>query len=192
MSKSIGKGILSFMKLEDDYEYDEYDEEDEDEDEDEEYEEESSRKFGFGFFKRSKDADEYDEDEDEDEDEEEEEEKRSFFGRNSKNNVVSMENERNRGKKKMEVRVIRAKQFADSKEIVDELLAGKTVVLNLVDAGFDNAQRLIDFTYGACYAINGHFQKADEFMFVAAPKNVDISGAISEIEAKDNNKIYDI
>ena len=45
----------------------------------------------------------------------------------------------------------------------------------------ETAQRIIDFTSGSCYAINGNLQKVSNYIFIITPPNVDISGDFADI-----------
>ncbi|MCQ2539736.1 MAG: cell division protein SepF [Acetatifactor sp.] len=81
----------------------------------------------------------------------------------------------------MEVCVIRPTSVDDAREITDTLLANRTVVLNLEGLDVDVAQRIIDFTSGSTYAIQGGLQKISHYIFIITPSNVDISGDIQDI-----------
>ena len=81
----------------------------------------------------------------------------------------------------MGVCVIRPTAVEDSRDIVDKLLGNRTVVLNLEGLDIDVAQRIIDFTSGACYAISGNLQKISQYIFLLTPSNVDISGDINNL-----------
>ena len=43
------------------------------------------------------------------------------------------------------------------------------------------AQRIIDFTSGATYAMHGSLQKVSNYIFLATPNGVDISGDIQNL-----------
>ena len=43
------------------------------------------------------------------------------------------------------------------------------------------AQRIIDFISGSVYAMNGNLQKISNFIFLATPNGVDISGDIQNL-----------
>ena len=43
------------------------------------------------------------------------------------------------------------------------------------------AQRIIDFTSGACYSLGGSLQKVSSYIFVLGPYNVDITGDLQNI-----------
>lgn len=81
----------------------------------------------------------------------------------------------------MEVCVIRPNSMEDTREIADTLLADCTVVLNVEGIDVEVAQRIIDFSSGACYAINGNLQKVSSYIFILTPSNVEISGDIQDI-----------
>ena len=43
------------------------------------------------------------------------------------------------------------------------------------------AQRIIDFTSGATFAISGNLQKISNYIFLVTPTNVDISGDLQDL-----------
>ena len=55
----------------------------------------------------------------------------------------------------MEVCVIRPTSMEDTREIADTLVDNSTVILNLEGIDMELAQRIIDFTSGACYSLGG-------------------------------------
>lgn len=81
----------------------------------------------------------------------------------------------------MEVCVIKPTSFEDAREITETLLSNRTVVLNLEGLDVDIAQRVIDFTSGSCFAINGNLQKISRYIFIITPSSVDISGDFQEM-----------
>ena len=81
----------------------------------------------------------------------------------------------------MEVCVIKPTSVEDSREITDTLLDNRTVLLNMEGIGVELAQRIIDFTSGATYAIDGNLQMISNFIYILTPKNVDVSGDFQEI-----------
>ena len=80
-----------------------------------------------------------------------------------------------------EVCVIKPTTDADSREIADTLLSNRTVVLNMEGLDMDVAQRIIDFTSGATYAVGGNLQKISHYIFILTPRSVDISGDFQDI-----------
>ncbi len=81
----------------------------------------------------------------------------------------------------MEVNVIRPASMEDTREIADNLMNNSTVVLNLEGLDVDIAQRVIDFTCGVCYSLNGNLQKVSSYIFILTPADVDISGDFQSI-----------
>ena len=81
----------------------------------------------------------------------------------------------------MEVCVIKPSSVEDAREITETLLNNRTVVLNLEGLDLDVAQRIIDFTSGSCFAIDGNLQKISTYIFIVTPAAVDISGDFQNI-----------
>ena len=83
----------------------------------------------------------------------------------------------------MEVTMIKPTSMDDSREICDYLLQGKAVVLNMEGLHMEIAQRIIDFTSGAAYSLEGNLQKISNYIFIATPPNVELSGDFQNILA---------
>lgn len=81
----------------------------------------------------------------------------------------------------MEVCVIKPTSVEDAREITETLLANRTVVLNLEGLDLEIAQRIIDFTSGSCFAVEGNLQKVSNYIFIVTPSTVDISGDFQSI-----------
>ena len=139
------------------------DEEDDDYYLDEDFEDEAPKK-GL-FSKRNTDY----------EDEDEPEGKTRFLGRPNPK-VVPM-------RRSMEVTMIKPTSMEDSRDICDYLLAGKALVLNMEGIHTETAQRIIDFTSGATYSMNGNLQKISNYIFIATPDCVELSGDFQDILA---------
>lgn len=116
-----------------------------------------------GLFGGNREEDEYYDDE---------EQKPKFFSRSPK--VVPM-------KRAMEVSMIKPTSIEDAREICDYLLAGKAVVLNMEGIHTEIAQRIIDFTSGATYSMNGNLQKISNYIFIATPESVELSGDFQDL-----------
>ena len=78
----------------------------------------------------------------------------------------------------MEVCVIRPTTVEDAREITETLLMNRPVILNVEGLDVDIAQRIIDFTSGSCFAINGNLQPVSKYIFIVTPANIDISGDV--------------
>lgn len=81
----------------------------------------------------------------------------------------------------MEVRVIMPTSSEESRDIADALCSGSTVLLNLEGQDLEVSQRIIDFTSGALFAIDGNLQKVGNYIFLLTPSGVDVSGDISSV-----------
>ena len=79
------------------------------------------------------------------------------------------------------VKVIRPQTFNEAQIVADFLKEGKTIVVNLEGIEIGQAQRIIDFTSGACYSLGGTLQKVSSCIFVLGPYNVDITGDLQNI-----------
>jgi len=131
-------------------------------DSDEDYETDKPAKKSLFTAAGREEADEYDD----------EDQKPRFFPRSSK--VVPM-------KRAMEVSLIKPTSIEDAREICDYLLAGKAVVLNMEGIHMEVAQRIIDFTSGATYSMNGNLQKISSYIFIATPESVELSGDFQDL-----------
>ncbi len=96
--------------------------------------------------------------------------KKTFTRSSRSNKVVPM-----RGGD-MEVCVIKPTYYENTRDIIDNLLDGKSVVLNLEGIKLDLAQRIVDSVSGGCYAIQGNLQKISGYIYLVTPSSVDITG----------------
>jgi len=95
--------------------------------------------------------------------------------------ITPMRNKKSSSTSGMEVCVVKPSSMDETREIADTLLDRCTVVLNLEGIDVDIAQRIIDFSSGACYALDGRLQKISSYIFILTPANVEISGDFQEI-----------
>ncbi|MBS6643845.1 MAG: cell division protein SepF [Clostridiaceae bacterium] len=79
----------------------------------------------------------------------------------------------------MEVVMLRPTSMEDAKEISDYLLEGRTVIISLEKLDIRNAPRVIDFTSGAVYCVNGTIERVSDHIFIAAPQAVDLAGSFA-------------
>lgn len=166
----------------DDYDDDEfYDDEDLDEEDDLDDEEEPRKKGGFfsNLFKR-KNRDNDIDDEDFDEEDEEEEPASSVPAARPAAAPRPAAPVKRRGRN-VEINVNRPSNMEDCRDIADTLLAGSMVVLNLEGMDVEVAQRVVDFSSGACYSIGGTLQKVSSYIFILTPANVDVSGDVAQV-----------
>jgi len=76
----------------------------------------------------------------------------------------------------MEVNMIKPTSMDDARDICDMLLSGRAVVINLEGVQVDLAQRIIDFSSGSCYSIDGNLQKISSYIFIITPSNIELTG----------------
>lgn len=179
--------FLDAIKLNDDFDDDDdfYDEDDFDDDDD--YEEEKPKRR---FFKKF-DDDFDDEDDDYEEPKKTVKDSKSSYKQSAATNTAKAPKQKPNSKitpmrKKagiptMEVTVIRPTSMEDTRDIADTLMNNSTVVLNLEGLDVYLAQRIIDFTCGSCYSLNGSLQKISAYIYILTPSGVDISGDFQEI-----------
>ena len=74
-----------------------------------------------------------------------------------------------------EVHLIVPKSFNDAQQIADKFKGTIPVILNLQSAETDLAKRLIDFSSGLTYALDGGMQRVADKVFMLTPQNVEVS-----------------
>lgn len=62
--------------------------------------------------------------------------------------------------------------FEDVAEIIDNLLEGKPVIVNLTEVRENTAQRVVDLLSGAIYAINGNLCELQKDVYIFTPNGV--------------------
>ncbi len=62
--------------------------------------------------------------------------------------------------------------YDEVRKVIDEVKAGKIVVVNFEAADKSEAIRALDFVSGAVYALEGSMQKVGDYVFLAVPKGV--------------------
>ena len=81
----------------------------------------------------------------------------------------------------MGLNVIRPSSMEDTKDIADILKESRPVVLNLEGIDIDMAQRIIDFTCGVCYALDGDLKIVSNYIYLITPDGVDTYGDVQSI-----------
>lgn len=92
----------------------------------------------------------------------------------------------------LEVCVIKPVTIDEARSVTETLLQNRAVVLNLEGLDVDIAQRIIDFTSGSCYAINGNLQKISNYIFIITPQSVEISGDFQNVFGGGNSEVSTI
>ena len=194
---SVLDKLLDAVKLNDDYDDDEFLDEDLLDDEDDDFlddEEKPVKKF-FQKFGKKKDEEDFDDYDDADDEPEQLTSKSAAKPVASakisvkqdkpvrtSSKITPMRSSRKGAQaSNMEVCVIKPTSMEDTREIADTLVDNSTVILNLEGLDMELAQRIIDFTSGACYSLGGSLQKVSSYIFVLGPYNVDITGDLQNI-----------
>jgi cell division inhibitor SepF len=73
------------------------------------------------------------------------------------------------------VHLVLPRSFNDAQQIADRFKQGMPVILNLQSADAELSKRLIDFTSGLTYALNGGMQRVADKVFLLTPRNVEVS-----------------
>lgn len=199
MSKGFNK-ILDFMKLNDD-EYEDYEEYDDEIEEEEEAAEPVKRKKAAGAEKTSfrarhtttaKEDDGLDAYADLDDEPVTKSSHSSYsaprssrkttsYGRNSK--IVPMHT----AARSMEVCVSKPDDFNACQEVCDIILSGRAAIINFDAVTTQEAQRIIDFVSGSCYAINGNIKQISETIVIVTPEDIDITGDLQGLATSNVN-----
>ena len=75
----------------------------------------------------------------------------------------------------VKVHLVLPRSFNDAQQIADKFKQGIPVILNLQNADTELSKRLIDFTSGLTYALNGGMQRVADKVFLLTPRNVEVS-----------------
>ncbi len=73
------------------------------------------------------------------------------------------------------VHLVVPKSFNDAQQIADRFKDGVPVILNLQSSDQDLSKRLIDFSSGLTYALDGGMQRVADKVFLLTPRNVEVS-----------------
>ena len=73
------------------------------------------------------------------------------------------------------VHIVEPASFKDAQEIADKFKANIPVIINLQLSETDLSKRLIDFSSGLTYALDGGIEKVAEKVFLLTPSNVEVS-----------------
>lgn len=87
--------------------------------------------------------------------------------------------------------LVEPRAYSESQTIADHLKQKNAVVVNLKRVTSAQAKRIIDFLTGTLYAIGGDLQKVGPGIYLCTPKNVNVSGSISEVEEDKKDKSDD-
>ena len=75
----------------------------------------------------------------------------------------------------LQVHLVVPKSFNDAQQIADQYKDSIPVILNLQGTDTDLSKRLIDFSSGLTYALDGGMQRIADKVFLLTPRNVEVS-----------------
>jgi cell division inhibitor SepF len=79
------------------------------------------------------------------------------------------------GRAGVQVHLVIPKNFNDAQQVADQFKRDLPVILNLQGTDTELAKRLIDFSSGLTYALDGGMQKVADKVFMLTPQNVEVS-----------------
>jgi cell division inhibitor SepF len=80
-----------------------------------------------------------------------------------------------RGGGDVRVHLVIPKSFNDAQDVADKFKEAIPVILNLQGTDTDLSKRLIDFSSGLTYALEGGMQRIADKVFLLTPRNVEVS-----------------
>ncbi len=89
--------------------------------------------------------------------------------------------------KQMEIVVLQPRSFDDARAAADYLKMRRPVVVNLQGSHSELARRIVDFTSGVTYALDGHLLRVGEQIFLFTPAHVAIT---ADVGAGDEQSIF--
>jgi len=75
----------------------------------------------------------------------------------------------------VQVHLVVPRSFNDAQQIADRFKGSMPVILNLQGADQELSKRLIDFTSGLTYGLDGGMQRVGDKVFLLTPRNVEVS-----------------
>ncbi len=90
----------------------------------------------------------------------------------ARNNVVGMPNMMHGT---AEMILIEPRSFEEMPQVIDALKQRKSVILNMTLIRQEEAQRSVDFVAGGTYAIDGHYERIGDNIFLFTPNCVQVS-----------------
>ena len=103
----------------------------------------------------------------------------------NRDNVVSIKSGMNSNKS--QIVLYEPRVYSDAKDVAQNLLQNKAVVLNFSRMEDSSARRIVDFITGTVYALNGKIQRIGDKIFLATPPKFVTDGKISELVDKKDN-----
>ena len=79
------------------------------------------------------------------------------------------------GRSDVRVHLVSPRSFNDAQDVADKFKDSIPVIINLQGSETDLSKRLIDFSSGLTYALDGGMQRIADKVFMLTPRNVEIS-----------------
>ena len=99
-----------------------------------------------------------------------------------RDNVVSIKSGMNAAKSK--IVLYEPRVYSDAKDVAQNLLNNKAVIINFSRMEDASARRVVDFITGTVYALNGEIQRIGDKIFLATPPKFVTNGKISDLVDK--------
>ncbi|MTI79265.1 MAG: cell division protein SepF [Firmicutes bacterium] len=100
--------------------------------------------------------------------------------------LVAIPNKNNIHSAKMVV--CHLKSFDAVRQVADQLRENYSVVVDLTELSLDQAQRVLDYLSGVIFAIEGNASRVGSGIFLFAPPNVSIEGAVDLMFTDEKDK----
>jgi cell division inhibitor SepF len=79
------------------------------------------------------------------------------------------------GESDVQVHLVIPRNFNDAQQVADQFKRKVPVILNLQTTDHELSKRMIDFSSGLTYALDGGMQRIAEKIFLLTPRNVEVS-----------------
>ncbi|MDF7672116.1 cell division protein SepF [Lactobacillus sp. ESL0701] len=99
--------------------------------------------------------------------------------------IVSIKSGMNAAKSK--IVLYEPRVYSDAKDVAQNLLNNKAVIINFSRMEDTSARRIVDFITGTVYALNGEIQRIGDKIFLATPPKFVTNGKISDLVDKKDN-----
>ncbi|HBG90601.1 cell division protein SepF [Lactobacillus acetotolerans] len=103
----------------------------------------------------------------------------------NRDKVVSIKSRMNSSKSK--IVLYEPRVYSDAKDVAQNLLSNKAVIINFSRMDDSSARRIVDFITGTVYALNGEIQRIGDKIFLATPPKFVTDGKISDLVDKKDN-----
>jgi cell division inhibitor SepF len=88
-----------------------------------------------------------------------------------------------------EMILIEPRSFEEMPQVIDALKQRKSVILNMTLIRQEEAQRSVDFVAGGTYAIDGHYERIGDNIFLFTPNCVQVTTPANTTNATNNTVV---